>query len=203
MIERIHKYCKAHGKKHLVHKDFSLCAHPDCFDAAVYSILKKVPLFQKLQKLDVKDDFRSFLVVKLLKENKEDGKVVALNYRWLVFSMFDFFNGELRNGIVPVEMLPRTERFNQEHVFLSPEILEEIEDISSHLQHIGQSSEKKFLFQEMKHSCESLVGSEMILFLSGEINIQDYARLRCISMIKAKEERKIAIDLLRPLFEGE
>ena len=128
---RPQKYCKVHGKKYIIDKDFSLCCHQDCFPAAINKMMYKSKIYIHLRSLNVLEDFHSWLQLQLLIELREKNKPPVLNFPWLNLKIKNYYSNVLKKGVIPVDDLPI--KYKQDKVFLpiNEEILQEIDNINS------------------------------------------------------------------------
>lgn len=198
--KRPQKYCTTHSKKYIIHPDFSLCCHPDCFKKTLTKMLKGSKIFQHILKLDALDDLCSWLQMMLLAELKEKNKPPVLNFPWANLKIQNYYTNILKKGVVPMEALPSRSRQERIYLPIEEEILDELDAInytSTSFSSTRDNPEKKLIAESYFSEVEELCGPVMLAYLLGELTIQDVARFNKQNLAQAREWVKTNRELLQ------
>jgi len=201
--KKVQKYCKVHGKRYVIHKDFSLCCHPDCLKSAIYTMVGKTKMYQHMIQLNVLDDFASWIVIQLLEELKQN-KPPILNRQWTFYRLQYYYSNQLSKGIVPLSDAPSRSRKELKFVELTSEIIDEIDENNAEsVENFFNRPDKMYVNQELLNICSGMVGADVTAVYLKELTIQDLARIRGITLSQAKKLMKTMSVILRGVLENE
>ena len=197
------RYCKVHGNKNIIHKDFSLCCHLDCLKSAIYSNVGKTKMYQHMIQLNVIDDFASWVVLQLLEELQQN-KPPVLNHCWCFYKLQYYYATQLVKGIVPLADCPSKSRKEMSYLELTAEIIDEIDNNNlESAENFFYRPDRIFFNQEIIRKCSDIVGPDVTSVLLKETTIQDLARIKGITLSQAKRLMKSSYVSLKEVLENE
>lgn len=191
------KYCKTHGKRYIIHKDFSLCCHQDCFPASVNKFMSKNKIYLHLKQMDLLDDLYSWLQMKLLEELHEKNKPPVLNFPWLFMKIRNFYTGIIQKGLAPYNDLPSRSRDSRKHCPINEEIVAEIDDLNNSIingfmrkmgiRREADTPEQLLMDHGLHQEVIRLTDNVMLAYLNDAITMQDVARIKKWSLSETRK----------------
>lgn len=201
------KYCKTHGKRYIIHKDFSLCCHQDCFPASVNKFMSKNKIYLHLKQMGLLDDLHSWLQMKLLEELHEKNKPPVLNFPFLFMKIRNFYTGIIQKGYAPYNDLPSRSRSSRMHCPINEEIIAEIDDLNNSvintftrkmgIRRDADTPEQLLIDHSLNDEVIRLTDNVMLGYLYEVVTIQDIARIKKWSLGETRKWVKDNLKLLR------
>lgn len=183
----VQKYCKKHGKQHIIDSNFSLCCHPDCFGSVVFNKLKNNRSYKHIKSIGAIEDFHSWIQIQLLAELREKGKSPILNNSWLYYRVLTYYNMIMKKGAVPEALLPTKARDERVYLELNETIIDEIENNIAEINTQAIRPDRQYMSKEIIELLTEQSNSAVIEYLLEEINIIQYCKLMKYNMTDAKK----------------
>lgn len=206
--EKGNKLCPIHRKAYLLvpetHPSYTgFCCHPDCVGKQITAMCErrrdwkhKLLLMHHLQ---IWEDFISFITEELLTEAQKAHKPTIINQFWFRFKLLKFLHRDLRKGYAVLSKVPSHYRASHQQIKFMDEWEQDVIDneYEKFKEHKLFSFPESLTFRaEVNEFVEERYGKEWVLFLNGEINRYDLARLYHLSMPKIRRIEKGVYRLL-------
>jgi len=204
-----HRWCEKHGKRYLLipdlkhHHQTGACAHPDCIDAQINALCsyKKKPssisrIWGWINRKGLVEDFRSFLIMRMLREVSHFDRPAILNYTLLRYSMLKYINIEHRKGGKPPVDYQKEQPLPKQAT-KQGNIRKELKNIVRYEPSRTQNSfgepdwsnpEDSFIAQEIKMKLTLTFGKEIVACFLDEISLFEASKLTKKSIAEVREE---------------
>lgn len=209
MVKTKQKYCKIHGNKYVIHKDYSLCCHFQCLGSTVASKSKNLKMYQHLRSLGQLEDLYIYIVQELLREHTVSNKPPILNSSWLFYRIQSYYNTKMKKDIACEASLPSGKRDNRVYIPLDDVITDELDNLYSEQKTSQNRPDRNIVGDEMMKMVKDKYDDITLQYLLGEINLNEYAKLKQkaygekISLTDAKVMLKKEREELQKLFNQE
>ena len=194
--------CPTHGSIHSLSS--GLCCDLGCIAKIIETFSKSwksiARYWRRIRLGGLKDDFCTFVVEQLMKEEKHKGKKPTLNPKWLIFRMKQYLYKDARESSLPDHMIPKFAKTKVQAGQLYYEDLKSRfeEDGTSYIldamvnegfNRMGKQDipnpEKVLIFTELKQLIINTYGEPWFLYAIEGITIMDLCKLTGYSLKEA------------------
>ena len=209
MTKTKQKYCKKHGDKYVIHKDYSLCCHFQCLGSTVAAGAKYLKMYQHLRSIGQLEDLYTYLIQELLRENRDLNKPPILNSSWLFYRIQSYYNNRLKKEISCESLLPSGKRDDRVYLSLNSDFIDEFETLYSEQKDSQTRPDRNIVGEEMMKMIRDKYDDITLQHLLGEINLVEYAKLKQqayktkLSISDAKAMIKKEKEELQQIFNNE